>query len=505
MNIAINTNNISKSYPGVLANSNVSIQINESSIHAIVGENGAGKSTLMKILYGMTKPDSGSIEIFNEIVTMSSPKDSITLGIGMVHQHFMLAKNLTVLENIILGIDRPSLKNLGLKKYKKAIEEVMSNYSLDIDLNMYVEDLSVGEKQRVEIIKVLFRGAKILILDEPTAVLVPQEVDELFNNLKNLRENGVTIIFISHKLDEVLEIADQISVMRSGQLIDSVKNMNVSKIELAEMMIGKSLPSPPPRSTEKKQNKIIELKNVSSNNVDGRQLFKNISFSLYGSEILGIAGVEGNGQKEVVESIIGIEKLESGEIFFNGEKINDKTTRERLDSGISFIPEDRQLQAMIMDMNLTNNVIIGRQNIKKYKSNFATVKTKNAVKESENIISLFDVKTPGTNTLATALSGGNQQKFVVGRELEDDPSLLIASQPTRGIDIGAQALIWEKLRESRDNGLGVLLISADLEELIGLSDRIVVFYQGSLVTELSSEEVSPEDLGGYMTGLKKWS
>ena len=503
MNIAINTNNISKSYPGVLANSNVSIQINESSIHAIVGENGAGKSTLMKILYGMTKPDSGSIEIFNEIVTMSSPKDSITLGIGMVHQHFMLAKNLTVLENIILGIDRPSLKNLGLKKYKKAIEEVMSNYSLNIDLNMYVEDLSVGEKQRVEIIKVLFRGAKILILDEPTAVLVPQEVDELFNNLKNLRKNGVTIIFISHKLDEVLEIADQISVMRSGQLIDSVRNMNVSKIELAEMMIGKSLPSPPPRSTEKKQNKIIELKNVSSNNVDGRQLFKNISFSLYGSEILGIAGVEGNGQKEVVESIIGIEKLESGEIFFNGEKINDKTTRERLDSGISFIPEDRQLQAMIMDMNLTNNVIIGRQNIKKYKSNFATVKTKNAVKESENIISLFDVKTPGTNTLATALSGGNQQKFVVGRELEDDPSLLIASQPTRGIDIGAQALIWEKLRESRDNGLGVLLISADLEELIGLSDRIVVFYQGSLVTELSSDEVSPEDLGGYMTGLKK--
>jgi|TARA_A100001011_G_scaffold257620_1_gene265901 ABC-type uncharacterized transport system ATPase subunit len=503
MNIAINTNNISKSYPGVLANSNVSIQINESSIHAIVGENGAGKSTLMKILYGMTKPDSGSIEIFNEIVSMSSPKDSITLGIGMVHQHFMLAKNLTVLENIILGIDRPSLKNLGLKKYKKAIEEVMSNYSLDIDLNMYVEDLSVGEKQRVEIIKVLFRGAKILILDEPTAVLVPQEVDELFNNLKNLRENGVTIIFISHKLDEVLEIADQISVMRSGQLIDSVRNNNVSKIELAEMMIGKSLPSPPPRSTEKKQNKIIELKNVSSNNVDGRQLFKNISFSLYGSEILGIAGVEGNGQKEVVESIIGIEKLQSGEIFFNGEKINDKTTRERLDSGISFIPEDRQLQAMIMDMNLTNNVIIGRQNIKKYKSNFATVKTKNAVKESENIISLFDVKTPGTNTLATALSGGNQQKFVVGRELEDDPSLLIASQPTRGIDIGAQALIWEKLRESRDNGLGVLLISADLEELIGLSDRIVVFYQGSLVTELSSEEVSPEDLGGYMTGLKK--
>ena len=503
MNTAIKTLNISKSYPGVQANSNVSVQIQESTIHAIVGENGAGKSTLMKILYGMTKPDKGEIEIFDQYATMSSPKDAINLGIGMVHQHFMLAKNLTVLENIILGIDRPSFKNLGLKKYKKLIEEVMSLYSLDIDLDMFVEELSVGEKQRVEIIKVLFRGAKILILDEPTAVLVPQEVKELFNNLNNLKQNGVTIIFISHKLDEVIEIADDISVMRGGKLIDTVKKENVSKTEVAEMMIGKSLPTPPPRSTETKQNKILDLKNITSKTVDGRKFFTDVSFNVFGSEILGIAGVEGNGQKEVIESIIGIDNIESGEIYFNGEKINDKTTRERLDSGISFIPEDRQLQAMIMDMNLTNNVIIGRQNIKKYKSKFATVKTKNAVSESENIISLFDVKTPGTNTLATALSGGNQQKFVVGRELEDDPSLLIASQPTRGIDIGAQALIWEKLRESRDNGLGVLLISADLEELIGLSDRIVVFYQGSLVTELSSDDVSPEDLGGYMTGLKK--
>jgi len=503
MTTAIKTVNISKSYPGVQANSNVSVQIQDSTIHAIVGENGAGKSTLMKILYGMTKPDEGEIEIFDQNASMSSPKDAINFGIGMVHQHFMLAKNLTVLENVILGIDRPSFKNLGLKKYKKLIEEVMSLYSLDIDLDMFVEELSVGEKQRVEIIKVLFRGAKILILDEPTAVLVPQEVKELFNNLNNLKQNGVTIIFISHKLDEVIEIADDISVMRGGKLIDTVKNENVSKTEVAEMMIGKSLPTPPPRSTETKQNKILDLKNITSKTVDGRKFFTDVSFNVFGSEILGIAGVEGNGQKEVIESIIGIDNIESGEIYFNGEKINDKTTRERLDSGISFIPEDRQLQAMIMDMNLTNNVIIGRQNIKKYKSKFATVKTKNAINESENIISLFDVKTPGTNTLATALSGGNQQKFVVGRELEDDPSLLIASQPTRGIDIGAQALIWEKLRESRDNGLGVLLISADLEELIGLSDRIVVFYQGSLVTELSSDNVSPEDLGGYMTGLKK--
>jgi|TARA_B100001094_G_C18185534_1_gene803580 simple sugar transport system ATP-binding protein len=503
MKLAINIEKITKTYPGVLANSDVSIDVRSGDIHAIVGENGAGKSTLMKILYGMVKPDEGSIEIFQSTATMSSPKDAINLGIGMVHQHFMLAKNLTVLENIILGIDKPFLKNIRLSKYRSEIKKVMDTYSLNIDLNQYVEELSVGEKQRVEIIKVLYRGAKILILDEPTAVLVPQEVKELFENLKDLKTNGVTVLFISHKLDEVLEIADRISVMRSGQMIDTVINKNVSKVQLAEMMIGKSLPTPPPRITSSEKEEVLSVHEIASTDESGRSIFENITFSVHKSEILGIAGVEGNGQKEVVESIIGIQSLNSGEIIFQGNDIKNQGTRERLESGISFIPEDRQLQAMIMDMNLTNNVIIGRQNIEKYKSSLGTVKMKNAVQESEKVIESFEVKTPSTSTLATALSGGNQQKFVVGRELEDNPSLLIASQPTRGIDIGAQALIWEKLRNSRDEGLSVLLISADLEELIGLSDRIIVFYQGKLVKELNAEKVSPEDLGGYMTGLKK--
>jgi len=502
MNLAIKLENITKTYPGVLANSEVSVKINSGDIHAIVGENGAGKSTLMKILYGMVKPDSGKIEIFETKVSMTSPKNAISLGIGMVHQHFMLAKNLTVLENIILGIDRPFLKNIKLSKYKSEIQKVMEMYSLNIDLNQYVDELSVGEKQRVEIIKVLYRGAKILILDEPTAVLVPQEVDELFKNLRNLKNNGVTVLFISHKLDEVLEIADEISVMRSGKLIDTVAN-NVSKTQLAEMMIGKSLPKPPARISSTNEEVILKVENIKSIDEDGRTIFEDITFKVHKSEILGIAGVEGNGQKEVVEAIIGIQELHSGKVEFKNNNLMDQGTRERLESGISFIPEDRQLQAMIMDMNLTNNVIIGRQNIEKYKSSLGTVKTKNAIKESEKVISTFEVKTPGTSTLATALSGGNQQKFVVGRELEDNPNLLIASQPTRGIDIGAQALIWEKLRNSRDEGLSVLLISADLEELIGLSDRIIVFYQGKLVKELDAENVTPEDLGGYMTGLKK--
>ncbi|MFL2658804.1 MAG: ABC transporter ATP-binding protein [Candidatus Actinomarina sp.] len=503
MKLAINIKKITKTYPGVLANSEVSIVVNSGDIHAIVGENGAGKSTLMKMLYGMVKPDEGSIEIFQSTANMNSPKDAINLGIGMVHQHFMLAKNLTVLENIILGIDKPFLKNIRLSKYRSEIKKVMDTYSLKIDLNQYVEELSVGEKQRVEIIKVLYRGAKILILDEPTAVLVPQEVKELFENLRDLKNNGVTVLFISHKLDEVLEIADRISVMRAGRMIDTVNNNNVSKVQLAEMMIGKSLPTPPPRTKPSDKEEVLSVHKLSSTDESGRSIFEDVTFKVHKSEILGIAGVEGNGQKEVVESIIGIQPLDMGEIIFQGRDIKNQGTRERLESGISFIPEDRQLQAMIMDMNLTNNVIIGRQNIDKYKSSLGTVKMKNAVQESEKVIESFEVKTPSTSTIATALSGGNQQKFVVGRELEDNPSLLIASQPTRGIDIGAQALIWEKLRNSRDEGLTVLLISADLEELIGLSDRIIVFYQGKLVKELNAQKVSPEELGGYMTGLKK--
>ena len=504
MKKAITTSKISKSFPGVIANSDVSIEIEEGSIHAIVGENGAGKSTLMKIMYGMIKPDIGDITIFDKSVNLSSPKDAIKEGIGMVHQHFMLADNLTVLESVILGIDAASLKNIKLSEYKSKINEVASKYSLDINFENYIDELGVGEKQRVEILKVLFRGAKILILDEPTAVLVPQEVKELFQNLNDLKKNGVTIIFISHKLDEVLEIAEKISVMRGGHLVGTVDADNISKKDLAEMMIGKSLPKPPERNTKVKKEIILEINNLSSKNEDEKFIFENVTFKLNSSEILGIAGVEGNGQRELVETIIGIHDIESGEILLKDQILNNLGTRERLEMGISFIPEDRQAQALIMDMTLTENVILGRQSLKKYKTNISTVNLASADLESKQIVESYEVKTPSTNTIATALSGGNQQKFVVGREIEDNPDLLIASQPTRGIDIGAQALIWEKLKESRDNGLGVLLISADLEELIGLSDRILVFYQGKIVTELDTKDITPEILGSYMTGLKKW-
>ncbi len=502
MTLAIDLSNISKSFPGVKANDEINLKIQEGTIHAIVGENGAGKSTLMKILYGMLKQDFGSIKIFDNEVNFSSPKDAISEGIGMVHQHFMLADNLSVLESIILGMDKASLKILNKSKYKDEINEITDKYSMPLNTQSMIDELGVGEKQRVEIIKVLFRGAKILILDEPTAVLVPQEVSELFNNLKNLKDSGVTIIFISHKLDEVLEIADEISVMRGGKHIDTVDASTVSKTDLAEMMIGQNLPTPPKREKNSKQDKSLTIKNLTAEIDNGRRAFENINFSINQGEVVGIAGVEGNGQRELAESILGVYPIESGEIILGETTINDLSTRDRRESGLSFIPEDRQSQGLLMDVSLSENVILGKQSSTKYKSRYSNIKFNEASKNSNTVIENFDVRTPGNSTLALALSGGNQQKFVVGREIENKPSLLIASQPTRGIDIGAQSLIWNKLRDARDDGLGVLLISADLDELIGLSDRIYVIYEGSFVKELDPENATPEILGSYMTGLK---
>tara|TARA_Y100000389_G_scaffold106936_1_gene103928 strand:- start:2371 stop:3882 length:1512 start_codon:yes stop_codon:yes gene_type:complete len=502
MTLAIKLSNISKSFPGVKANDDISFDIKQGTIHAIVGENGAGKSTLMKILYGMQKQDSGSINIFSEQVKFLSPKDAISKGIGMVHQHFMLADNLSVFESIVLGIDKASLKKMNKSKYRKEIDAITDKYSMPLETASMIDELGVGEKQRVEIIKVLFRGAKILILDEPTAVLVPQEVKELFSNLKQLKDSGVTILFISHKLDEVLEIADEISVMRAGKYIDTVQANNVSKIELAEMMIGENLPSPPKRENKPREENALSVEDITSATVDGKKAFKNINFSIKQGEIVGIAGVEGNGQRELAESILGVFPIEKGKITLNDQEINLLNTRERREFGISFIPEDRQSQGLLMDVSLSENMILGRQSTSAYKSKYSNIIYSQANQDSQLVIENYDVRTPGNKTLALALSGGNQQKFVVGRELEDNPKLLIASQPTRGIDIGAQSLIWNKLRDARDSGLGVLLISADLDELIGLSDRIHVIYEGEFVKEINPQDATPELLGGYMTGLK---
>ena len=501
MNTAINIENISKSFPGVLANDSVSFDITSGTIHAIVGENGAGKSTLMKILYGMQKPDNGILKINGDIAKFQSPKDAIASGIGMVHQHFMLADNLTVWENIVLGIDSSNLSKIKRSKYIPEISDLSKKYSLPIDVNLTIDDLGVGEKQRVEILKVLYRGANILILDEPTAVLVPQEVEELFENLKNLVSQGVTILFISHKLDEVMEIADRISVMRGGQHVGTVSKEEASKKILAEMMIGKDLPTPPSRDTLISSENCLQLKDLNGEPSLGKIPFEDINLEIKKGEICGIAGVEGNGQRELSEAILGLYPVESGQIFLEDIEITKLSTRERRLIGISFIPEDRQSQGLVVESNLIENIILGKQSSNTYSSKFKNVLFKNASKNSKDVVDNYDVKTPSVQTLALALSGGNQQKFVVGREIDGKPRFLLASQPTRGVDIGAQALIWDKLKEARDMGLGVLLISADLDELLGLSDKLYVIYEGKLVKQLDPKEATPEQLGSYMTGL----
>ena len=418
MTLAIKLSNISKSFPGVKANDDISFDIKQGTIHAIVGENGAGKSTLMKILYGMQKQDSGSINIFSEQVKFLSPKDAISKGIGMVHQHFMLADNLSVFESIVLGIDKASLKKMNKSKYRKEIDAITDKYSMPLETASMIDELGVGEKQRVEIIKVLFRGAKILILDEPTAVLVPQEVKELFSNLKQLKDSGVTILFISHKLDEVLEIADEISVMRAGKYIDTVQANNVSKIELAEMMIGENLPSPPKRENKPREENALSVEDITSTTVDGKKAFKNINFSIKQGEIVGIAGVEGNGQRELAESILGVFPIEKGKITLNNQEINLLNTRERREFGISFIPEDRQSQGLLMDVSLSENMILGRQSTSAYKSKYSNIIYSQANQDSQLVIENYDVRTPGNKTLALALSEVTNKNLLLGENLK---------------------------------------------------------------------------------------
>ncbi len=502
MNLAIELKGIEKNYPGVVANHDVDIQIHKGDIHAIIGENGAGKSTLMKILYGMVKPDSGSITINGELASIKSPQDSIGLGIGMVHQHFMLADNATVLENIVLGSE--PIKAKVVVDYAAArakIEKIISTYGLDIHVDDLVSDLGVGERQRVEIAKVLFRGAEILILDEPTAVLVPQEVDDLFKNLKELTQNGLTIIFISHKLDEVMTIADNITVMRHGTTVAEVKPANTNKKQLAEYMIGGELPSPRLASTKPREEKVLEVKDATAKDRTGREILHGINLDIHAGEILGLAGVEGNGQSELIELIMGLVKPDSGSVVTVGLDTKEADLRKIRDEGVGYIPQDRQRDGLLMAAPLWENRILGHQETAPM-SNGMWINKGAAKSDSERIIKEFDVRTPSNDVLANALSGGNQQKFIVGREMSGDPKMIIAAQPTRGVDVGAQAIIWDHLIEARLKGTGVLLVSADLDELFKLSDRIAVIFRGSIVDYLDPRTTTPEQLGLAMTGEK---
>ncbi|MFF4317319.1 ABC transporter ATP-binding protein [Streptomyces sp. NPDC001568] len=512
---------ITKRFPGVVANKDIAITVRKGTVHALIGENGAGKSTLMKILYGMQKPDEGTIAIDGEQVTFSSPGDAIARGIGMVHQHFMLADNLTVLENVVLGGEK--LYGIGSKARKKILE-ISKAYGLGVRPDALVEDLGVADRQRVEILKVLYRGARILILDEPTAVLVPQEVDALFDNLRELKSEGLTVIFISHKLGEVKKVADDITVIRRGTTVGTADPKTATTKQLAELMVGAELPSPETRESTVTTTPMLTVSNLTvaagdvvsaepetmtgadpedsslrEHTAVGRLLLDDISFTIHKGEILGIAGVEGNGQTELIEALMGMSAADTGVITLDGRDITKETVRKRRVGGIGYIPEDRHRHGLLLESPLWENRILGHVTEAPNSKN-GILDPKAARKDTERIVREYDVRTPGIDVTASSLSGGNQQKLIVGREMSHNPKFLIAAHPTRGVDVGAQAQIWDAIREARREGLAVLLISADLDELIGLSDTLRVIYRGRLVADADPATVNAEQLGTAMTG-----
>ena len=497
--LAVELRGITKRFPGVVANKDIELRVRRGEVHAIVGENGAGKSTLMKTLYGMHRPDEGEILIDGRAVTFRSPADAIGAGIGMVHQHFMLADNFTVLENVVLGSEPTKGGRLDRAEGRRRIREISDRYALGLDPDTLVEDLGVGDRQRVEIAKVLYRGATTLILDEPTAVLVPQEVDELFGNLAELKREGLTVIFISHKLDEVRKVADSITVIRRGTTVGTADPRTTTARQLAEMMVGAELPTPETRTSTVRETPVLQLRGVTVSGAGGRPLVDDVSLTVREGEVVGIAGVEGNGQAELVDAIMGLRALAAGTIVLGTEDIAAWSTRLRREQGVGFIPEDRHRQGMLLDAPLWENRILGHQTRPPaVKGPF--IDRKGARADTERIMREYDVRAPGPDALAVALSGGNQQKLIVGREMSARPRLLIAAHPTRGVDVGAQSVIWELLKDARAEGMGIVLVSADLDELIGLSDTLHVMLRGALVATLDPANLTPEELGGHMTG-----
>ncbi|MEZ5372739.1 MAG: ABC transporter ATP-binding protein [Microthrixaceae bacterium] len=498
---AIRLTGITKRFPGVVANRDVNLTVAAGSIHALIGENGAGKSTLMKTLYGMHQPNEGTIEVDGEAMSFRSPSDAIAAGIGMVHQHFMLADQLTVAENIVLGAEQTEFGVLKRGAADAIIRDLGERHGLPLDPDRLVEELSVGERQRLEILKVLYRGARTLILDEPTAVLIPQEVTELFANLKALRDGGVTIVFISHKLDEVLEISDDITVMRAGTTVASVKPAEVDERDLGRLMVGSELPTPSSERHTPGTEVALEVDHVVLSADGGRRLLDDVSLKVHTGEIVGIAGVEGNGQQELIETLLGLRHPESGSMSLAGADLSHLSTRDRRDAGLGYVPTDRHREGLVLGEPLWSNVMLGHQG-RRYR-NGPWLRRSAARADTVEIIDRYDVRTPGVEVPALALSGGNQQKLIVGREMTAEPNLLIAAHPTRGVDVGAQAAIWEQLRQARSGGLAVLLISADLDELIGLSDRLLVIFRGAITASLDPADATPEDLGTYMAGRRQ--
>ncbi len=495
----LEVSHIAKAFGDCIANEDVSISVKKGTIHAIVGENGAGKSTIMKIVYGFFTPDSGEIRFNGRPVAIKSPHDAIALGIGMVHQHFMLVENMTVAENIILGAETGTAFDLDLHKANKEIAELSADLKLGVDPRAVIEELSVGQQQRVELLKALYRNAELLILDEPTAVLTPQEVEEFFVILRRMKEQGKTIIIITHKLDEVLAISDEVTVMRDGKTVGHVRTADTNSRDLARMIVGRDVLLRVEKTAAEPGDDVLQLSSVVVSGRHGRAV-DNVSFTVRSGEIVGIAGIEGNGQTELIESLAGLRKPDGGSVKFCGEEISSANARQVKELGIAHIPEDRHKRGLLLESDLYENAILGMHYREPIASPSGLLNSAAVAAQTKTIIRDFDVRPGDPELKAVSLSGGNQQKLIIGREFQIAPKLLLVSQPTRGVDIGAIEFIHRKLIALRDSGCAILLVSAELEEVTALADRLLVIREGSIVGELDPLTTTPEEIGLLMTG-----
>jgi ABC-type uncharacterized transport system ATPase subunit len=503
-NYIIEMNNITKEFPGIIANDDITLKLKKGEIHALLGENGAGKSTLMSVLFGLYQPEKGEIRKNGQVVQINDPNDANDLGIGMVHQHFQLVEIFTVLENIILGVE-PS--KAGFIQKDEAREKVMAlseRYGLKVDPDALIEDITVGMQQRVEILKMLYKDNEILIFDEPTAVLTPQEIKELLEIMRGFAAEGKSILFITHKLNEIMEVADRCTVLRKGKHIGTVDIKDTTKEELSRMMVGRDISFKVDKKESKPKDVVLSVKNLNvTSKIHNKDVVKNVSFDVRAGEIVCLAGIDGNGQTEVVNALTGLDRASTGSISLNGKDITRASIRERSILGMSHIPEDRHKHGLVLDYKLEENLVLQRYWQKEFQKN-GFIKFDAVRKYSEGLIDKYDIRSgQGPITMARSMSGGNQQKAIIAREIDKEHDLLVAVQPTRGLDVGAIEYVHKQLIASRDKGKAVFLVSLELDEVMNVSDRILVIYEGEIVGELDPKRTNVQELGLYMSGAKR--
>ena len=495
---------ITKEFPGIIANDDITLQLKRGEIHALLGENGAGKSTLMSVLFGLYTPEKGVIKKDGKEVKINNPNDATALGIGMVHQHFMLVDIFSVLDNIILGSEPSTMGILTKAEARKKVMNLSEKYNLKVDPDALIEDITVGMQQRVEILKMLYRDNDILIFDEPTAVLTPQEIDELMKIMKNLAAEGKSILFITHKLNEIMEVADRCSILRKGKYIGTVDVANTTKEELSSMMVGRNVKFAVDKAEAKPGKEVLKVENVSvKSKIHSKDSVHNVSFNVRAGEIVCIAGIDGNGQTEFVGALTGLDDISSGKITLSGVDITKKSIRYKNTHGMSHIPEDRHKHGLVLDYTLEENMILQRYFEPAFQSG-GMIKKKEMRKYSDRLSAAFDVRSgQGPLTVVRSMSGGNQQKAIVAREMDREHDLLIAVQPTRGLDVGAIEYIHKEIVKERDNGKAILLVSLELDEVMNLSDRILIMYEGEIVGEVDPKKTTLQELGLYMSGAKR--